>query len=115
MALSGAALAWENPADGGALVSTGTSVNNTSTGTPFTLAAGGTYAVACSAEACIRAGSGSSTTAVCTYGDPNFGVHVSQDALYDVVLTTVGVKADTISMIPVSGSATCSVMRVVVN
>lgn len=114
LALVPVALAYENPAAGGVLTSTGTSVNNTTTAVPFTLVPGATYAVQCDSAACIHAGLGSATTATCTMGSANYGTQLSTLQLYDVPLVASGqLQADTLSMISVSGTSNCEVQRVV--
>lgn len=108
-----AAYAYEAPV--GVLISSGSSVNNTSTATPFTVNAGGIYAVQCDAAACVRAGSGSSTAASCSLGGATTGVVLAANQLYDLPLISYGSSAaDTIAMVSVSGTANCQVFKVLV-
>jgi len=101
----------------GTLTSTGTSVNQGTTAVPFSLPSSVcnlTLAVQCDAAACVRVGSGSSTTASCTPGNAAKGVVVTAGQLYDIPLSCTGANAvDTLAMVSVSGTANCDVSLVV--
>jgi hypothetical protein len=95
----------------GTLTSTGTSVNQTTTGTPFTLT-GNYLSIQCDAAACVNVGSGSSTTASCAVGQSK--VQLSALQLYDIQMPSTGANAVTaIAVISVSGTVNCDVYQVV--
>jgi hypothetical protein len=97
----------------GVLVSSGTSVNNTTTAAPFTVGCG-LFAVQCDATAYVRAGSGSSTSVTATAGQATTGVKIAADALYDVPMPCGGtLTADTIAVVSASGTANCNVFQIV--
>lgn len=99
----------------GRLTSTGTSVNNTTTAVPFTMASGISVALQCDGGASVRGGSGSSTAASETAGASK-GTRISTDQLFDLGRTGVkssdGVAFDTIAMISISGTVNCDVFEV---
>lgn len=97
----------------GVLASSGASINQTTTASPFSLV-NGPMAVQCDAAACIHVGLGSSTAASCSVTSANNGVLLSAGQLYDIpMVTSGGNAADTIAMIASSGSANCVVYQVV--
>lgn len=86
----------------GTLTSTGASVNNSTTATPFTLPTGDIFmiAVQCDAAAYVGMGMGSGTTATANQ------VKVLADQIYDI-----RTNQDTIAMFPVSGTVNCRVFH----
>lgn len=103
---------WESRI--GTLISTGTTVNQTTTATPFTIPGGNQpLAIQCDAAACVTVGSGSAITASCTAANAAKGVLLAAGQLYDIPMVAVGPNlADTIAVISVSGTANCEVFKV---
>ena len=83
----------------GTLASSGASVNNTTTATPFELGSSQSYAVQCDAAAYVVAG----TTATAQQG-----VLLAAGQLYDVFLSAPPVR---LAVIAADGSANCRVFR----
>lgn len=113
-----AAVAVSSPAQAyekriGTLTSTGTSVNQGTTASTFTIPAqAATLAIQCDAAACVTVGSGSGTTASCAVGSNK--VQLSAQQLYDIPMSSVGTNAvDTVAVISVSGTVNCDVYQVI--
>lgn len=87
----------------GTLVSSGGSVNNTTTATPFALSVAGAYSLQCDATVYVTVGSASTVTATSAQG-----VKLAADQLYDLDIAVAGYA---IAMVPDSGSANCKVFR----
>ena len=92
----------------GTLTSSGASVNNTSTGTPFTLPSGSgiRFALQCDAAAYVRAGVGA---VVVSSSGANKGLQLSALQLFDV---SVDGQAFTLAALSVSGTSNCDVFQV---
>lgn len=83
----------------GTLVSSGASVNNTTTAAPFELSPGQRYAIQCSATAYVVAGATATSAA---------GVKLAADQLYDLYL---GGTPARLAIIGDGGAVTCKVFR----
>lgn len=98
----------------GTLTSTGTTVNQTTTSSTFTIPAGNQpLAIQCDAAACVTVGSGSAITASCAAGNAAKGVLLAAGQLYDIPMVASGPNlSDTIAVISVSGTVNCEVFKV---
>lgn len=88
----------------GVLTSTGTSINNTTTASTFTITAGAVLKVICDAKAFITPGS----TASASYTNANLGHPVLADTPYYLVL---GASTTTLASISASGTTNCTVWQ----
>lgn len=110
------ASAMAHPIHVGTLVSTGSSVNQSTTAAPFSFYATGAgmqptfqVNVQCDAAACLYWGAGTSTSSSCTAGAANKGVTISASQLYPVCLINNQTSGIYIAAISVSGTANCEV------
>lgn len=100
----------------GTLVSTGSSVNQSTTATPFSFYSTGAGQLAvfqvdiqCDAAACVYFGNGSSTTSSCTAGAVNKGITLSTSQFPPFCLVNNQTSPIFVAVISVSGTANCEV------
>lgn len=99
----------------GVLISTGSSVTNATTATPFTLSAGQPVAMQCDAAACLKVGLASAGTVTASCSATVGGVALSASQLYDIPMVggSSANAVDTIAVISSSGTANCRVYNVI--
>lgn len=90
------------PSRAGVLISTGSSITNATTATPFTLLGGSVLKIICDAKAFVNVGG----TASASYTNANLGHPVLADTPYYLVL---GASTTTISSISATGTTNCTV------
>lgn len=102
VALLMAAPAWAVDVYLGTVTSAGASTTNSTTASPFTIAAGARISVQCDAATYLAEGTSNSPPTVTSSN----GLRVEANALFDVAMTSTTVV---LGILPVSGTSNCKV------